>query len=116
MSVKFSRRGLGALSSVMAAGFFVSPANAKSLDDIVKDGVLRIGIHPNSPPFSQRSASGDFEGFDITIGAKIAEELKLKPEWVPTETAQRVPFIVAAAMYMSLGGLDRHYEWLKGEQ
>ena len=52
-------------------GFFVSPANAKSLDDIVKDGSLRIGINPNSPPFSQRSASGDFEGFDVTIGEDV---------------------------------------------
>src|SRR5262245_38458727 len=104
MSEKFSRRALGALSSMMPACFFVSYANAKSLDDIVKAGVLRIGINPNSPPFSQRSASGDFEGFDITIGAKIAEELKLKPEWVPTETAQRVPFLVADTIDISLGG------------
>ena len=113
MSVKFSRRGLGALSSLVAAGFFVSPANAKSLDDIVKDGSLRIGINPNSPPFSQRSASGDFEGFDITIGEKIAEELKLKPEWVPTETAQRVPFLVADTIDISLGGLTRNSERAK---
>ena len=97
----------------MAAGFFVSPANAKSLDDIVKDGSLRIGINPNSPPFSQRSASGGFEGFDVTIGAKIAEELKLKPEWVPTETAQRVPFLVADTIDISLGGLTRNSERAK---
>ncbi|HEX3216889.1 MAG TPA: transporter substrate-binding domain-containing protein [Aestuariivirgaceae bacterium] len=113
MSMKFSRRGLGALSSVVAAGFFVSPADAKSLDDIVKDGVLRIGINPNSPPFSQRSASGDFEGFDVAIGSKIAEELKLKPEWVPTETAQRVPFLVADTIDISLGGLTRNSERAK---
>jgi polar amino acid transport system substrate-binding protein len=113
MSAKFSRRALGALSPVMAAGFLVSSASAKVLDDIITAGVLRIGINPNSPPFSQRSASGDFEGFDITIGAKIAEELKLKPEWVPTETAQRVPFLVADTIDISLGGLTRNSERAK---
>ena len=94
------------------AGFLVPFLElGRMLHDL--DGVLRIGINPNSPPFSQRSASGDFEGFDVTIGSKIAEELKLKPEWVPTETAQRVPFLVADTIDISLGGLTRNSERAK---
>jgi polar amino acid transport system substrate-binding protein len=90
MTLKFTRRSLAGLTSVMTAGFFVSQANAKSMDDIIKDGVLRVGIHPNSPPFSSRDASG-----------------------VPTETAQRVPFLVADTIDISLGGLTRNSERAK---
>jgi polar amino acid transport system substrate-binding protein len=113
MLPKLTRRTLASLPSVIAAGFFVGEANAKSMDDVVKQGVLRIGIHPNSPPFSGRAASGDYEGFDITIGSKLAEELKVKAEWVPAETAQRVPFLVADTIDISLGGLTRNSERAK---
>jgi polar amino acid transport system substrate-binding protein len=114
MTLKFTRRSLAGLTSVMTAGFFVSQANAKSMDDIIKDGVLRVGIHPNSPPFSSRDASGNFVGFDVDVANKLAEELKIaKVEFVPTETAQRVPFLVADTIDISLGGLTRNSERAK---
>ncbi|MFO1090818.1 MAG: transporter substrate-binding domain-containing protein [Hyphomicrobiales bacterium] len=114
MPMKFTRRSLAGLTSVITAGFFVSEANAKTMDDIIKDGVLRVGVHPNSPPFSSRDASGNFVGFDIDFANKLAEELKIaKVEFVPTETAQRVPFLVADTIDISLGGLTRNSERAK---
>lgn len=88
-------------------------AHAKSLDDILKDGVIRIGINPNFIPNSSRNASGEWEGFDIDIGNKIAEALKVKVEWVPTETKDRVPFLVADTIDLSLGALTRNSERAK---
>ena len=90
-----------ALVAALAASFTV--VQAKSLDDIIKDGVIRIGINPNFPPNSSRGATGDWEGFDIDVGNKIAEALSVKVEWVPTETPQRVPFLVADKIDISLG-------------
>lgn len=114
MTFKISRRALGGLSTgVVTASWFASSANAKSLDDIVKGGTIRIGIHPNSPPFSSRDGSGNWAGFDVDTGNKIAEELKVKAEFVPTETAQRVPFLVADTIDISLGGLTRNSERAK---
>jgi polar amino acid transport system substrate-binding protein len=108
-----ARLPLAGLPSALAAGFLVTEAKAKSMDDVIKQGVLRIGINANSPPFSSRGASGEYEGFDIAIGSKLAEELKVKAEWVPTETAQRVPFLVADTIDLSLGGLTRNSERAK---
>jgi len=113
MTFKISRRAFGALSTISAAGLFVSEANAKSMDDMIKEGVIRVGINPNSPPFSSRNSSGEFEGFDIDIAHRLAEELKVKAELVPTETAQRVPFLVADTIDISLGGLTRNSERAK---
>jgi polar amino acid transport system substrate-binding protein len=93
---------------VMAAVLGLSSAvYAKSLDDIIKDGVIRVGIQPNFPPFSSRNANGEFEGFDIDIANRIAEALKVKPEWVPVESPQRVPFLVADRIDIMLGALTR---------
>lgn len=100
-----------ALVAVLAASFTV--VQAKSLDDIIKAGVIRIGINPNFPPMSSRGASGDWEGFDIDVGNKIAETLGVKVEWVPTETPQRVPFLVADKIDISLGALTRSSERAK---
>ena len=114
MAFKINRRSLAGLSSAVTAGFFVSEAQAKTMDDVIKDGVLRVGIHPNSPPFSMRDSSGAYVGFDVDVGNKLGEELKLaKVEFVPTETAQRVPFLVADTIDISLGGLTRNSERAK---
>jgi polar amino acid transport system substrate-binding protein len=86
------------------------PAEAKSLDDIIKAGVIRVGVNPNFPPNSSYSDSNQLEGFDIDVGNKIAAALKVKAEFVPTETAQRVPFLVADKIDIALGALTRTAE------
>ena len=75
--------------------------------------MIRIGINPNFPPSSSRDASGNWVGFDIDIGNKLAAALKVKAEWVPTETKDRVPFLVADTIDLSLGALTRNSERAK---
>ncbi len=75
------------IALAFAVAAMVGVVEARSLDDIIKEGTIRIGINPNFPPMSSRNAAGDWEGFDIEIGNKLAEALKVKVEWVPTETA-----------------------------
>lgn len=100
-------------AAVVAIGAMMGVAEARSLDEIIKTGVIRIGINPNFPPMSSRNQAGEWEGFDIDIGNKIAETMKVKVEWVPTETPQRVPFLVADKIDLSLGALTRSAERAK---
>lgn len=104
-------RALAVLS--VAAMAAVSSADARSLDDIIKSGTIRIGVNPNFPPMSSFGKTNQLEGFDIDIGNKIAEALKVKAEFVPTETAQRVPFITSERIDISLGALTRSSERAK---
>lgn len=115
MTITVTRRGLAGLGAgATAAGFVISSAQADTLEETLTNNVLRVGIHPNSPPFSSRNAAGDFEGFDVAVARKLAEELKIeKVEFVPTETAQRVPFLVADKIDLSLGALTRSAERAK---
>ena len=62
---------------------------------------------------SSRGSDGNWEGFDIDVGNKIAEALGVKAEFVPTETPQRVPFLVADKIDISLGALTRTAERAK---
>ena len=101
------------LMVALALAAWVAAAEARSLDEIIKAGVLRIGVNPNFPPNSSYSDKNELEGFDIDVGNKIAEGMKLKAEFVPTETPQRVPFLVADKIDISLGALTRSAERAK---
>ena len=97
---------IGALALAVVAG--VSVAEARSLDDVIKSGTIRIGVNPNQPPSSSIGSKNVFEGFDIDIGDRIAAQLGVKAEYVPTESAQRVPFLVADRIDICLGELTRN--------
>ena len=101
------------LMVALALAACVAAAEARSLDEIIKAGVLRIGVNPNFPPNSSYNDKNELEGFDIDVGNKIAESMKLKAEFVPTETPQRVPFIVSDKIDISLGALTRSAERAK---
>lgn len=103
------------VAGAAALGLMVlaSHADAKSLDDILSEGKIRIGINPNFPNMSTRNDAGEWEGFDITVGKAIADKLGVEVEWVPTETAQRVPFLVSDRIDLSLGALTRNSERAK---
>ncbi|MEO1104183.1 MAG: transporter substrate-binding domain-containing protein, partial [Pseudomonadota bacterium] len=104
-----------ALAAVAAVGLSLGGpvAEARSLDDIISSGTIRIGINPNFPNMSTRNQEGEWEGFDIEIGKKIAEGIGVEVEWVPTETPQRVPFLVADRIDLSLGALTRNADRAK---
>ena len=103
-------RGLVVLGVATLAATAVE---AKSLDDILSDGKIRIGINPNFPNMSVRNSAGEWEGFDIEVGKAIAEALGVEVEWVPTETPQRVPFLASDRIDISLGALTRNSERAK---
>ena len=104
---------LAGLAGVAIAGMSLTAVQAKSLDDILSDGVIRIGINPNFPNMSTRNDAGDWVGFDIEIGKALASAIGVEVEWVPTETPQRVPFLVSDRIDISLGALTRNTERAK---
>lgn len=99
--------------AVVGAALAIVPAQARSLDQIIQAGTIKIGVNPNFPPMSSYGDTNELQGFDIDVGNKIAEALGVKAEFVPTETAQRVPFLVADQIDISLGALTRSAERAK---
>lgn len=105
------KRFLAKLALVAAALLAAAaPIQARTLDEIISSGTLRIGINPNSPPMSSIGTSNEFEGFDIDVGNAIAKAMNLKAEFVPTEVAQRVPFLTSDRADIMLGALTRNPE------
>ena len=84
-----------------------APAESRTLDEIISDGTLRVGVNPNFPPMSSFGMTNQLEGFDVDIGSRIAEALGVEVEFVTTEAAQRVPFLVSNRIDMALGAMTR---------
>ena len=85
----------------------VGVSQARGLNEIIESKTIRIGVNPNFPPMSSYGSTNEFEGFDIDIGNKIAAALGVEAKFVPTETPQRVPFLVSDKIDISLGALTR---------
>ena len=69
------RHFLAGIAGLAIAASAVTTVQAKSLDDILSDGVIRIGINPNFPNMSTRNDSGEWEGFDIEVGNSLAASI-----------------------------------------
>ncbi len=102
------------LAVVLAVAAWAGLAEARSLDDIIKAGVIRIGVNPNFPPnssYNDKNELGRLRHRRRQQDRRGAEACKV--EWVPTETPQRVPFLVADKIDISLGALTRSSERAK---
>ena len=95
--------------AALATALVVAPvANARSLDDIIKEGVIRIGVQPNLPPNSVHKPDGSWEGMDIEFGNAVAAALEVEAVFVPANSPQRVPLLVSDTADIMLGGLTRN--------
>lgn len=82
-----------------------APAEARSLAAIRAAGELRVGVNPNFPPMSSYGSDNSLRGFDVDVAGEIARTLGVRLTLVPTEAAQRVPFLVSGRIDMSMGAL-----------
>ncbi len=70
-----------------------SAAAGRTVEDIQKDGTIRIGVFSDKAPFGSVDSSGEYAGYDIEYGKRIGEDLGVKVEWVPVDAAARVEFL-----------------------
>lgn len=69
-----------------------------SIEQIKKNGVVRIGVFSDKPPFGYLDAEGKNQGFDVEIAKHVAKDLlgdESKVEFVLTEAANRVEYLKA---------------------
>ena len=55
-----------------------APASARSLDDILKAGELRVGVNPTLPPRALFNEKNEIDGFEPELAKAVAEKLGVK--------------------------------------
>lgn len=87
------------------------------LDAIIKSGYLRVGTTGDYKPFSYLNpATGEFEGHDIDLAKKMAEDLGVKVVFVKTTWPTLMDDLVADKFDIAMGGITRTLERAKKAQ
>ena len=74
---------LGVLASCGGAGAKGAAAKEDLITEITKRGVMRVGLSI-FVPWSFKDKDGVLRGFEIDVASKVAEDLGVKVEFVPT--------------------------------
>ncbi len=113
--MKFSRRMLGAaLGAVVATGMATSGwaqsatqelSRESVIETIKQDGVIRIGLSL-FVPWSMRDKNGDLIGFELDVGRKLAEDMGVEVEFVPTAWDGIIPALVSGNFDVIISGMS----------
>jgi polar amino acid transport system substrate-binding protein len=83
---------------------------ASRLDEVVKAGVVRVGVFTDLEPYGFLDASGKNVGYDIDIALEMAKRLGVKPEFVQVTGPTRVPSLVAGKVDVVVADFTRTLE------
>jgi len=67
---------------------------ARTLDEIKESGKVIIGVFSDKKPFGYVDENGQYQGYDVYFGNRIAKDLGVEVEYVPVEPASRVEYLV----------------------
>ena len=75
--------GLTAFSSFAKPKF-------RTVDQIKKNGTIRIAVFSDKKPFGYVDEYGKYQGYDVYFAERLAKDLGVKVKYVPVEAASRV--------------------------
>jgi polar amino acid transport system substrate-binding protein len=75
------------------------------IENVKKAGVLRIGIS-TFVPWSMRDKKGDLIGFEIDVANKVASDMGVKAEFVPTAWDGIIPALLAGKFDVIISGMS----------
>lgn len=85
--------GVLALSACGSSSKQAGKNNFRTLDEIKKSGTINIGVFSDKHPFGYVDENGEYQGYDIYFGNRLAEDLGVKINYVSTEAANRVEYL-----------------------
>jgi len=96
---------VGLMGQASAEKIQQQAAKDSVLTEVKKRGVLNVG-HGSFVPWSFRSVEGEYVGFEIDIGRKLAEDMGVKYNNIPTSWDGIIPALLAGKFDIILGGMS----------
>jgi cyclohexadienyl dehydratase len=96
-----------ATAMVVGASFFQAATAGPRLDAIMEAKVIRVGTPGDYRPFAIRSDAG-YAGHDIDVIERMAKELGVKVEYVPTSWPTLLKDLQASNFDVAVGGITRN--------
>jgi len=75
-----------------------------TIEQILKRGVLRVGMD-TFVPWAMKDKTGKYIGFEIDVARKLAEDMGVKIEFVPTKWGGIIPALLTGKFDVVIGGM-----------
>ena len=99
-------RAMLALVAIFGVVATSLPAIADDLiADIQKRGTLKVGMS-TFVPWAMRDKKGDLIGFEIDVATKLAKDMGVEVEFVPTAWSGIIPALLAKKFDVIIGGMS----------
>jgi polar amino acid transport system substrate-binding protein len=82
-----------------------APESGSQLDAILKRGTIRVGFD-TFKPWAMKDKNGDYIGFEIEVARRIAEDMGVKVEFVPTKWSGIIPALLTGKFDIIIGGMS----------
>jgi polar amino acid transport system substrate-binding protein len=74
------------------------------LDEIVRRGTLRVGMS-TFVPWAMQDKDGELIGFEIDVATRLAEDMGVEVEFVPTQWSGIIPALLTGRFDVIIGGM-----------
>lgn len=85
-------------------------STARTLQEIKDSGEVVIGVFSDKKPFGYVDENGEYQGYDVYFGNRIAKDLGVKVKYVPVEAASRVEYLLSAKVDIILANFTVNAE------
>ena len=96
---------IGATNVALAESTRQSLSSESALEAIKKRGTLRIGLS-TFVPWAMRDKKGDLIGFEIDVGKRVAEDMGVEIEHIPTAWDGIIPALLAGKFDVIISGMS----------
>ena len=77
---------------------------ASTLEQVLRRGVLKTGMS-TFVPWAMRDKTGKLIGFEIDVATRVAKDMGVKAEFVPTKWAGIIPALLTGKFDVIIGGM-----------
>ena len=93
------------IAGVSFAGKLQQQMSAESkLEQVLRRGVLRVGMS-TFVPWAMKDMTGKLIGFEIDVATRLAKDMGVKVEFIPTKWAGIIPALLTGKFDVIIGGM-----------
>ncbi|HCW92462.1 MAG: transporter substrate-binding domain-containing protein [Flexistipes sinusarabici] len=92
-------------SPVFAESVREKLSNESTIEKVIQRGVLKVGFS-TFVPWAMKAKDGEFIGFEIDVAKKLANDLGVKVEFIPTKWSGIIPALLTGKYDVIIGGMS----------
>ena len=87
-----------------AAGVREQLSNESTLEQIMRRGVMRVGMD-TFVPWAMKDKTGRLIGFEVDVATRLAKDMGVRAEFIPTKWSGIIPALLTGKFDIIIGGM-----------